>query len=435
MFNLSTTPRKIRTLLIICVIGILALIGTTFVLYSASRTVTQAVGKDTVPTIIAAQHIKATLADAHSNAMNAMVTKEKLGGKYWAAYRENMNTLHSELTDASKNITYGEEQRIPIITIMSNISTYEYTVGGAASNGAEISVDQFMEANRLMQQKILPASADLNKVSISHLDSIYNQYTKNIDKAMVFMYFIGFGLFLILIYTQYYLFKTTHRIVNVGLFIATILFLANIVYSTNSLNVVKIDLYKAKHDAFDSLNALWSARAVAYNANALESLYLLHHETGIVQTADTINFNLSASRLCSDNEAGLVEGEFKGFLNDELKNITFSGEREAAETTLQEWINYAEIDKQIRNLEYNSKHEEAILLCVGEAEGQSNYQFGKFDATLGEAISINQTNFDSNINKAFKSLNIFPYIIASFLVLIIAGCVLGIKVRLDEYKV
>jgi len=433
--NLSSAPNKLRALLIICIAGTLALIGTIFVIYSASRTVTQAVGKDTVPTIIAAQRIKATLADAHSNAMNAMVTKEKLGGKYWGEYRKNMNTLHSELTDASQNITYGEEQRTPILTIMSNLSTYEYTVGGAVSNGAEISVDQFMEANRLMQQKILPASTDLNKVSISHLDSIYNQYTKNMVKATTFMYLIGLGLFIILIYTQYYLYKTTHRVFNPGLLLATILLFANTMYSTDALNSVNKNLYTAKNDAFDSLNALWSAKAVAYNANALESLYLLHHQTGIVQTADTINFNLSASRLCSDNKAGSTGGEFKGLLNDVLKNTAFSSEKEAATTSLQEWIKYVDVDKQIRNLEYNSKHNEAIALCVGEAAGQSNYHFGRFDGALNEAIDINQRNFQSNIDSVFKSLNMFPYVTAGFLVLIIAAAAIGIKIRLNEYKI
>lgn len=435
MIDLSTAPRKIKALLILCLAGTVVSLGITFWAYSASRNVAQSVGKAAVPQIVAAKNIRSTLASAHSNAMNAMLTKEKLGGKFWTMYRKDLNTLHLQLVDSSKNITYGDEERIPLYTILSNISAYEYTVGGAVSSGAEISVDQFMEANRLMQQKILPASSALNEANLTQLDSIYSSYTNNINNVVAFLRIVGFAFLIILVGTQIYLFKKTHRIFNMGLLTATILFSVSLVYSVSALNSVKVDLYTAKHDAFDSLNALWSAKAEAYNANAIESLYLLHNGTGIVQTADTINFNLSATRMSSDNKAALAGGKFEGYLNDALSNITFSGEKVAAESALQQWTKYVDIDKQIRNLEYDNKHIEAIALCVGDSAGQSNYEFAKFDTALGDTIKINQANFDSSINSAFKTLNMFPYITSGFLVLIITACILGMKARIDEYKI
>jgi hypothetical protein len=435
MNNLSTAPRKIKALLILCLVGSVISMGITFWIYSSVRNVTQSVGKETVPQIVAAKDIRATLASAHSNAMNAMLTKERQGGKFWSLYRKDLNTLHLQLVNASENITYGDEERIPLFTILSNISAYEYTVGGAVSSGAEISVDQFMEANRLMQQKILPASSTLNKANLTQLDSIYSSYTKNINNVVVFMGITGFVFLIILLGTQVYLFKKTHRVLNIGLLTATILFLVSLVYSGMALNSVKADLYTAKQEAFDSLNALWSAKAESFNANAIESLYLLHNGTGIVQTADTINFNLSAARISSDNKAALAGGKFEGYLSDALSNITFKGEKAAAASALQQWVKYVDIDKQIRSLEYDSKHNKAIALCVGDAALQSNYEFIKFDALLGEVIKINQANFDSSINSAFKTLDVFPYITAGFLVLIIAACILGMKARIDEYKI
>jgi hypothetical protein len=435
MFDFSTAPKKIRALLILSLIGTVVAIGTTFWVYSATRNVVQTVGKDTVPQIIAARNIKATLANAHSNAMNAMVTNEDLGGKFWSLYRKDLNTLTSQLIDASKNISYGEEERIPLYTIQSNIMAYEFTVGGAVATGAEISVDQFMEANRLMQQKILPSSSALDKANVSQLNTVYEGYTRNVENVMSLMRFIGFFIIVILIGTQIYLFRKTHRIFNAGLLMATMLLWGNLMYSTSALSTVKTDLHAAKQEAFDSLDALWNARAVAYNAKSLQSLYLLHEGTGIVQTADTINFNLSASRIVSDTKAALSGGSFEGFLSDALKNMTSPEERAAAETALKQWVKYVELDKQVRNLEYDSKHKEAIALSVGDGAGQSNHEFAKFDAALGEIISINQASFDSHINSAFKVLNVFPYITAAFLLSIITACILGLKARMDEYRV
>jgi hypothetical protein len=249
------------------------------------------------------------------------------------------------------------------------------------------------------------------------------------------MWSIGAAFIILLVWSQIYLFKRTHRVFNVGLLLATILFAASLLYSTNTLNSVKSDLQVAKQEAFDSLNNLWSARAEAYNANALESLYLLHNGTGIVQTADTINFNLASTRIISDPKAALGGEKFEGYLKKDVNNSASNEEKLQTDAIINEWGKYVEIDKQIRNLEYDSKHNEAIALCVGTSEGQSNNIFAKFDAALAKDISLNQESFDKSINSAFKVLDIFPYITAVFLIGILATCVLGLKARIDEYKV
>lgn len=435
MKKTNAALKKIQLLLILCLIGTLISMGTTFFVYLNSKHVAQAVGKDTVPSIVAAQSIKATLANANSNAMNAMATKEKLGGKFWTLYRKDLNSLHSQLVEASKSITYGDEEQRPIEVIASNLSAYEYTVGGAVANGAEISVDQFMEANRLMQQKILPASTALNNVNISQLDETYNGYDSNIENKMNTMILIGFVFIGILAVSQVYLFRRTRRIFNVGLLTAGILFTIYLIYSAGSLYSVRHNLQIAKQDAFTSINALWNTKAVAYNAKSMESLYLLHHQTGIVQTADTINFNLSASLIYSEPKAAATEGKSEGYLNDVIRNTTFKDAREPADTTLQHWQKYVDLDKKVRNLEYDSKHDEAIALSVGDDAGQANNEFTKFDTALEDTIKIHQVKFDDSINSVFKTLNFFPYVSAIFLIAIIAACIFGLKARIDEFKV
>jgi hypothetical protein len=174
---------------------------------------------------------------------------------------------------------------------------------------------------------------------------------------------------------------------------------------------------------------------VAYNAKSIESLYLLHEGTGIVQTADTINFNLSAAKLCSDTKTASEGGQFKGYLYDTLSNVTFAEERDSVDTALSQWIKYVKLDQQVHSLEYDSKHSQAIDLSVGDAEGQGNFEFARFDEALGTAIKINQANFDSSIDSAFKTLGKFPYVMLGFLITIIAACILGMKSRMDEYRV
>lgn len=435
MKKVNNAPAKMKGLLVLCLMIALIWFGITFLVYSISRNTAKAVGLDTVPSIIAAQNIKATLANAHSNAMNAMVTGEKLGGKFWNEYRSDLNSLHTQLVKASRGITFGDAERIPLTAISSNISTYEYVVGGAVANGAEISVDQFMEANRLMQQRILPASTALSRVNLEQLERIYGSYQRGINFLIALLIAVGIVFLAVLVMVQIYMFKRTHRVLNLGLVFAAILFAISLIYSTSSLNSIKRDLDGAKKDAFTSINALWNAKSTAYNAKSIQSLYLLHEGTGIVQTADTINFNSSSKRIYSAPDTVSDEGDEMGYLNAALDNMTSKAARTSTEDAITSWVTYVEIDRDVHNFEYDSRHDEAVALSVGNQSGQGNYQFEKFDKALTESININKNSFDDSINSAFKALNIFPYVIIAALLLIAAACILGMKPRLDEYRI
>jgi len=135
-----------------------------------------------------------------------------------------------------------------------------------------------------------------------------------------------------------------------------------------------------------------------------------------------------------DPQQALYVKKFGGFLGEELANITFKGEHESAISALENWAEYIKIDGNIRNLENQGKHNEAIALHIGNNPGESNWQFAKFDKALGETLDINQKQFDSNIKSAFDTLNPFPVILVIALILIVSLSVFGIKERLDEYR-
>ena len=77
----------------------------------------------------------------------------------------------------------------------------------------------------------------------------------------------------------------------------------------------------------------------------------------------------------------------KGYLADELNNITFAGELAAAEETLLKFLDYLKIDQQIRDLK---DERQAVDLCLGTQPGQSDWAFDQFDQALGKTIKINR---------------------------------------------
>jgi len=111
-------------------------------------------------------------------------------------------------------------------------------------------------------------------------------------------------------------------------------------------------------NAFDSIVALSQARAVAYDANADESRFLVDPDRAAQYqrafTAKTRSLN--------------------GYHDTEMHNITFAGEREAAERVLTTFQQYQRDDQRIRAM---GDLRQAIAFCVGTAPGNSNYDFAR----------------------------------------------------------
>lgn len=436
---LRTTPGKIFVASISIVIAAILMSTIIFANYKSTRQAVQTVGKDTVPSIIAAEHIRATLADANSNAMNALMTNEKDNGRYWTAYRKEMDEAHSELINASENITYGNEERDPIQKIMSKISEYEFVLGKARLTTSTNVADDFAQANKIMSEEILPAASDLDKANYSHLDSIYINHKAQSDILSYSVIFVVAILMAAILLAQRFLYKKTKRILNIGFTAALILTFIFGCYSFGVIKVVEKDLKVAKEDAFDSIHNLWKARAITYDGNSDESMYLLYSGNKQQQEALLKAFKDKEGQITSvepDKALTLLKQNksFKGFLGDELSNVTFAGEKDAAMETLKYWDEYIKMDDKFRSLENDGHHDEAVKLCTGTNEGESDWLFDKFDSALGKTLDINQQQFDSHISSAFSALNVFPFILVAYLILFISAIFFGVKPRLDEYK-
>ena len=170
------------------------------------------------------------------------------------------------------------------------------------------------------------------------------------------------------------------------------------------------DIKVAKQDAFDSIKVLEAARAIAYDANGDESRWLLvkmhaGKSDQIQVYADSFQRKAQAIAAYQGRwSEGTLRAEIdrtqkapaalKGYLADELNNITFPGELLAAEATLLKFLDYLAIDRQIRDLK---DERQAVELCLGTQPGQSDWAFDQFDQALSKTIAINQSYFKSSL--------------------------------------
>jgi hypothetical protein len=126
---------------------------------------------------------------------------------------------------------------------------------------------------------------------------------------------------------------------------------------------------------------------------------------------------------------------FGGYLGAEFRNITFPGERAAAEKTLAAYQVYERDDRRIRALNHSGNLGAAIAFDTSYARGNSNWAFEQYDNALVSVIAINQHAFNTAIEAGWRGVRGWTGLIpAGAAVLVIALVIAGIRPRLAEYR-
>jgi hypothetical protein len=125
---------------------------------------------------------------------------------------------------------------------------------------------------------------------------------------------------------------------------------------------------------------------------------------------------------------------FDGLYGRALRNITFTGERAAAEETLTRYLEYQRADRRIRALNTAGDLAGAIRFCVSFAPGDSNFLYDRYDQALGRFIGINQTAFDDAVRAGEQNLSGWRWLPAGVLLAIVGLVLLGMRPRLAEYR-
>jgi hypothetical protein len=241
-------------------------------------------------------------------------------------------------------------------------------------------------------------------------------------------YVLGLGLVGLMIAAQLFLASRFRRRLNQSLLAATLISTGLFWYVEHSVASAEKELKLAKDDAFESIHSLLKARAIAYDANGDESRYLLDKERAqFYDDAFIKNVNLLTGGNKLDNSLKT------GLIGQELSNITFEGELQAAQSVVFTLKAYMRIDKSIRDLEKKGKHADAIELCIGSRPDESNAAFDAFDRALEDTIKINQDQFDKAVVKSDRALDFAKWAAPLTTILVALLAFFGMRARLREY--
>jgi hypothetical protein len=215
----------------------------------------------------------------------------------------------------------------------------------------------------------------------------------------------------------------------------------------NSIVSATANLKVAKEDAFESMHNLRQARALSYMANADESRYLLDAADGDkhdraftekIQKIVSIPQGKSLKEVISSIPQSRQEHKFElsgftGYYAEALKNITFEGELATTVDTLTKLDEYLTIDVEIRRLYRSGKVAEAIALCTGNLQRQSNWAFARYLVANENVRKINEAVFNQKITAGNNNLNNFEIIAGVSIGSIAILTLFGLRPRLAEY--
>ncbi|MGW7406596.1 hypothetical protein ACWGI9_23195 [Streptomyces sp. NPDC054833] len=375
---------------------------------------------------------------------------EKAVGFYGDARREIGHDLRTLAVAAQGN---GSDEKT-VENLTDDFAEYQELIGRALENdgrpgGKPSALADYRRATDLLQSSLLPASRTLVSSNDSAFDAEYATARSTLSGQLAATVALGVLLLAALGALQWYLTRRFRRILNPPLLAATVCALLAVILGAQMLTSAAANLRGARRDAFDSVVALSRARAIAYDANADESRYLLDpqrrdqyaraflaksQELYGVKGATLSSYDSELATTWQAYESDHHDLRFNGEFRRELDNITFLGERAAAEKTVDAYAVYQRDDRKIRALLAAGKESEAVEFCMGWQPGTSNAHFGAWMAALDKVTGINRAHFTASVDAGRSAVTgLLPWA-GGLLALAVALTALGLRPRLAEFR-
>ncbi|WP_181807016.1 hypothetical protein [Streptomyces shenzhenensis] len=418
-------------------------------------------GRD-APRTTSAADLDLALNDMDAQAANILLSngdagKGRLETPYTKAvvfYGDARNEIGHDLRTLAVAAQGSAADEKTVESLTDGFGEYQELIGRALENdghhgGRPAALADYRRATDLLRTRLLPAASTLVSSNDAAFDTEYTSARAGLSAQLAAVLALGVLLLALLGFLQWYLARSFRRMLNPGVLAATVCTLLAVILGGQMLSASAGHLRVARHDAFDSVVALSRARAIAYDANADESRYLLDPQRreqyadaflaksqqlyGIQgATLSTYDSELATTWQAyeSDHHALRFTGEFQR----ELANITFPGERTAAEKTVLTYAVYQRDDRKIRALLAAGKEQEAVEFCMGWEPGTSNAHFGAWMTALDKVTAINRAHFTSSVGTGRSTVTgLLPWTCGLLCAATILAA-LGLRPRLAEFR-
>ncbi|MGW7580126.1 hypothetical protein ACWGKU_03980 [Kitasatospora sp. NPDC054768] len=430
-----------------------------------ARDGTDVIGHRAAPQVVRSADLYFALNDMDAQAANLLLFGAD--PDYAAPRRATLDTFEQRRTQADTDLQQVAEAAAgdragerAVQTVIGELGSYEALTARAqlledqarapAGRPSAEALAAYRQATDLLRQRLLPAVDDVTKANAAVVERNYTDRRDALSGGRWWILLTGLVVLAALGLLQRVLAVRFRRLVNVPLAVTSLLALVGLAAALTLASRTDHRLVIAKSNSFDSVIALSRARAVAYDLNADESRYLTdparaaaYEQSFLDKTQSFARVDGAALAAYNDRLAVLADRHradhgqvgFGGYLGDELRNITFPGEQDAAERVLAAFQQYQRDDRRIRELNAQGRLKEAVTYNTGLTPGQSNADFGTLAAALDDNQAINQRAFDAAVAATDGDLDaVTAGTGAAVLAAALALTVLGVRPRLREFS-
>ncbi|MFG2145765.1 hypothetical protein ACGFRG_16400 [Streptomyces sp. NPDC048696] len=460
----STTPGRLRFMGTGCALLGAGLLILLVVAATGASGTWDAIEHRNAPRTVAATELDLALNDLDAQTANILLSSGDSGtgkGRLDRSYTEARGRYTSAQETISRSLrTLGAASEgdkgteDAVVALTDEFAHYQEFVGRALENdghpgGKDAARADYRSATDLLAHVMLPGAGRLVDANDTVYQADYRAAHSDVNIQLAAEIVLGGLLVAALVWLQIQLARRFGRVLNPGLLAATLCALVAVASGAQLLTTTSHQLTVARHDSFDSVVALSRSKALGYDLNADESRYLLdpdhrtEYATGFLEKSrrlygvagddvDAYGTQLEVTWAAYRNDS--TDKKFTGEYRRELDNLTFPGEREAAEKTVDAFVVYQRDDREFRGLVARNKIREATEFCVGWAPDTSNAHFGAWMQALDEVTAINSRHHARAIASGRTALADLAPTAGAGLVLMVGLVACGLRPRLAEYR-
>ncbi|MGH3858409.1 hypothetical protein [Actinokineospora sp.] len=374
------------------------------------------------PLAAAAQQIYRSLSDADATAASAFLSGGVEPAALRSRYEFDIAQAGAALGKASSDVAGDSLAEQQVNTLSQQLPVYTGLIETARTNnrqGFPAGAAYLREASGLMRSKILPAAEQLYAID-------YDRLKAGQAEARSFPWFtlvLTVGLLAALVMTQRYLTRKTNRLVNVGLFGATLAVALALVWGSAALIIGATQVADGERNGSQQVDVLVQARINSLKCRADETLTL-------VARGDGPGYEKEWQKLSVTFSGGGPNNLLRQ-ARELASSPAIAGEVDQALANADAWV---AAHKKIRDLDDGGQYEEAVATAIGAAPDSSATEFGKLDKNLITALNAGREVFFIQTKYAGAALTGLVPGVVVLAIIAAAGILLGIRQRLREYR-
>jgi hypothetical protein len=366
--------------------------------------------------LVQAKNLYSALSDANATATTTFLTG---GLERRAHYDRDLRVAGAALATLSREAGNTPGAGAPLQTITQELPNYAGLVESARANnrqGFPVAAAYLRLASSRLADPILPAAAALYSADAERLSSDYG--TGTATGPFVLLLVVASIALGVLVASQLYLARISHRVLNVPLLIATVVVLAATAWASIALVSERSSLRTAQHSGSDPVEVLSVARVLVSRAQSDQSLTLVNRGSDRTDPVDLTHVMSALS-----GPGGLIA---------EAETLDTQTGRDANARTL--GANFAAYQAQtalINRLFAEVGTKQAIDAALSPQAARTS---ATLNTTLDDQIGDAQRRFTHAAGDASSAVSGLIIAIPVLTVVALVLAIVGLRQRLEEYR-